>query len=196
MSRQPTEGFASRKEAVEAIRALSPADQAKLMAVAKYFWKRRLFATRDCSEPEDLLQEAVLRTLRGRRRWRRSVPIVKHLDRTMESLSSHLVVKGENVQVIGKSVEEVDPSGRQSTGGCLFTSVVEVQAAANDELQRIEALFSDDVEAFEVLRCRSERCSAAETRMRLGMTKTQYDSVLKRIRRKFIRYSLDTEDEQ
>ena len=72
--------YATHIDAAEAIDSLSNADHKKLVLIARYFWNLRKLGT-DWGEPEDLLFEAVLRTLEGERRWRHStVSMVRHLD--------------------------------------------------------------------------------------------------------------------
>ena len=81
------DGHASSNEAAEAIVGLSAKERATLRKLARSYWKDRTHAPNAACDPDDLLQEALVRTLQGTRRWRRSVAILKHLVRTMESIS-------------------------------------------------------------------------------------------------------------
>jgi hypothetical protein len=74
-------------EVEAAIAGLSDEEKVNLRDAAKAtVWNYRL----DRAEhgPEDLLTEATSRTLEGRRRWRRSVPLMAHLIMTMKSIAS------------------------------------------------------------------------------------------------------------
>ena len=84
------EHYATSQEARTAIEHLQNTDYTKLMLISRSF-AIRLRGT--VANAEDLLHEAILKTLDGRRRWRRSVSILKHLDRVMESDSSHMAKK-------------------------------------------------------------------------------------------------------
>ena len=76
------EKFYPPEDATEAIRNLSAEQKRRLAAVAK---RRAWFA----GDPEGLLHEAVASTAEGKRRWNRSVDIVRHLDKAMQSISSN-----------------------------------------------------------------------------------------------------------
>src|SRR5690242_2696039 len=85
--------YASTEESRTAISSLSDDDYIKLMVIAAFFCCERCLR-RDQLEPEELLGEAISRTLEGERKWRKTrVSIVRHLDRCMESISGHVVAK-------------------------------------------------------------------------------------------------------
>ena len=75
--------YATTEEVHDAIQHLQDSDFVKLMIIARSFTKRRLYGA--VVGADDLLQEAIAKTLAGRRRWNRDVSIVRHLDRVMES---------------------------------------------------------------------------------------------------------------
>ena len=77
--RAPSDEYASDQEVEAAIAALSPTDVERLRARATY----RVIALASTGlgmSAEDLLQEAILRTFEGRKRWRKTVSFVKHLE--------------------------------------------------------------------------------------------------------------------
>lgn len=74
--------FHSIEDATEALRNLSAEQKRRLAAVAK---RRAWFA----GDPKGLLHEAIASTAIGRRRWNRSVDIVRHLDKVMQSITSN-----------------------------------------------------------------------------------------------------------
>jgi DNA-directed RNA polymerase specialized sigma24 family protein len=183
----PESEYASAKEAAIAIAGLSTKDKATLRKMARSWWDQRMSGPNAGSDPDDLLQEAIVRTLQHSRKWRksgpRSVTIVKHLIRTMESISwqSLKVRKAQPHGWAEDSVDEIDPGDRP---GGAAGSIVEDVVFAREEFAQLESLFEHDKEALEVLRCRSLELSPSETCARLGIERSRYDTVNKRIWRK------------
>ena len=147
------------------------------------------------SDPDDLLQEAIVRTLRGTRRWRRSVTIIKHLVRTMESISweAHRARSAQPHAWAEDAVEDIEPGDRPAdSDGSIVVDVL----LAREELAQVESLFEHDQEALEVLRCRSIELSPSETCEKLGMERSRYDTVNKRIWRKLTKSAKNNETEE
>ena len=172
--------YASPEEAAEAIVGFSAKEKATLRKLARSYWVDRMSGPNAASDSDDLLQESIFRTLRGTRRWRRSVTIVKHLVRTMESISWEALRarKAQPHAWAEDAVEEIDPGDRPDE------SIVLDVVLAREELAQIESLFAHDKEALDVLRCRSIELSPSETCTRLSMERSRYDTVNKRIWRK------------
>jgi hypothetical protein len=76
------EDYYTIKEAIDAIRNLSGKDYIKLSLIARFFIRSRHISN---IEPENLLHDAIAKTIDGRRRWKKGISIIKHLDRNMES---------------------------------------------------------------------------------------------------------------
>lgn len=74
--------FYTPEDATEAIRNLSAEQKRRLEAAAR---RRAWFA----GDHKGLLHEAIASTAEGRRRWNRSVDIVRHLDKAMQSITSN-----------------------------------------------------------------------------------------------------------
>lgn len=188
--------FATLAETREAIASLSDADVEKLMVAARYFWKRRVDGVRDgWEQPEELLNEALVRTLEGERQWRSSdVTIVKHLDRTMESISSHIAEKRskDHLRLVKEPVEDLDLVDEGSSGQAP-SRAAEI-SEAGDEARFIEGLFEGDDEALQLLHYRRDGYSASETRAELGMSDKQYEAGWKRIRRTLSKYIKSSEE--
>ena len=170
--------FATPHEARDAINKLQKADHAKLLAIARGFARIRL--RNSVVAPEDLLHDAVVKTLDGRRRWNREVSILKHLDRVMESDAGHLVeqrvARGTGHLPENHSepaAHDPDPEGRLQ---------------GHDELDDLVALFCDDQTALDILRLKRDGYSASEIQSELGMGKTQYETATKRIRRRLAKH--------
>lgn len=165
---------ANAAETRKAIESLSDADFAKLMVIARGFTGARIRGT--VTEPEDLVQDAIAKTLDGRRRWNKSVSIMKHLDRVMESDAGHIAEKhaAHSAQPIPEGTAEPIAKIRDPAASM----------EALDELEHILRLFTGDETALEVLRLKGDGLSASEIQRELGMDKTQYETVTKRIRRR------------
>jgi DNA-directed RNA polymerase specialized sigma24 family protein len=180
----PDEGkYFSPGEAAEAIARLDDKGKATLRKIARSYWEERMSGPNAAAEPDDLLQEAMVRTLQGTRRWRRSVTIIKHLIRTMESISweAYRARSARTHAWSEDTVDEIDPGDRPDDSS--QSTVVDV-VLAREELAQIESRFENDREALEVLRCRSIELPPSETCERLGIDRYCYNTVNKRIWRK------------
>lgn len=170
---------ATTEEVRDAIEKLGRTDHVKLMIIAKSFCRKRLKGT--VIEPSDLLHEAIVKTLDGRRRWNRKVSIIKHLDRVMESDSGHIIEKDHGTESLEE--KESDPAGP------LFDPVVKI--SAYQELNEVLDLFEEDKIARDLLVLKSQGFSAAEIEKELGIEKGQYETITKRIRRRYAKHVLE-----
>ena len=170
--------FATPRQAQEAIANLRPTDHAKLMLIARGFVRSRLQGM--SVDPEDLLQEAVVKTLDGRRRWNLTVTIIKHLDRVMESDSGHIAQKRLAHGITALPDNHAEPAAQRPSP--------EDQLRVLDELDSVFALFADDPSALALLRLRGNGLPASDIQRDLGMGKTEYETVNKRIRRRLVKY--------
>ena len=169
--------YATTQEANDAIQNLQKSDFTKLMIIARSFSRNRLKGV--VVESDDLLQEAIVKTLDGRRRWSRKVNIIKHLDRVMESDSSHVAEQRarEVAQLPDVHAETVDHQPSP-----------EARLQAREKLDDGLALFAEDKTALELLRLKSDGFFASEIQRELGMGKTQYETTTKRIRRRLAKH--------
>jgi hypothetical protein len=184
--------YASAEEASAAVQALNDDEVMKLMVVARYHWKQRRL--RDSMSPEELLGEAIVRTLDNRRRWRRGrVSLIYHLDRTMESISGHAVhdavTEHEIIAEIG--AEQIDPKTAEPRR--FQSPVVERQLVARAELASIEALFADAPDALVVLRLKAEGHTESEIMNLRGMDKRRYEAARKKAEREITKYVFHSE---
>ena len=178
--------YATTEEVHDAIQHLQDSDFVKLMIIARSFTKRRLYGA--VVGADDLLQETIAKTLAGRRRWNRDVSIVRHLDRVMESDSGHLAERRvqesqrvrEHMQPLNVHPETVthEPSPESRLRAC-------------ETLDNVLAFFADDERALQLIHLKGEDFSASEIQRKLGMSKTEYDTVTKRIRRRLANISVE-----
>lgn len=165
---------ATRKEARDAIQNLGKSDHAKLMVIARGFARNRLRGA--AIGPEDLVQDAIVKTLDGRRCWNRRVSIIKHLDRVMESDSGHVAEQRAAHGSEQLSDANIEPTAQEPSP--------EARLQAREALDAMTALFANDDFAFRLIRLKANGFSASEIRFRLGIDKKQHETVTKRIRRR------------
>lgn len=187
MTLTPESGhYATTGEAHDAIQHLQNSDFVKLMIIARSFTRRRLYGA--VVDPEDLLQEAITKTLAGRRRWNRDVSIVRHLDRVMESDSGHLAERRAlEAQRFREHMQPLyvhpEPVAREPSP--------EARLRACETLDNVLAFFAEDERALQLIRLKGDDFSASEIQQKLGMSRTEYDTVTKRIRRRLANISVE-----
>jgi len=170
----------SRDEIESAIRAFSDADWARLRKVARrYAFDRPI-------DPEDLLQEALLRSLSSRR-CPTDVDVVKFLAEAMRSIAHGEAEKADSRPALVASAGSDDmqravltyPDSSSNTED----TVIERQNAT--EIRRgILALFDDDAVAHVIVEGIMEGMPAEELRDLTGLDQTAYASKRKLIRRR------------
>jgi len=142
-----------------ALEAASDADLVRMQKIARILAVK----TKGAMTPDDLLQESVLRTLEGRRKWNRSVPLEVHLRGVMKSIASH----AKNAP--GWAPPEADPDNAGAA-----SAVAELVKHFEDK---------DDDEALLVLAGQAEGKEPKEIRDDLGLEQTRYETIMKSIRR-------------
>ena len=177
----PAEEYATDEEVVAAIGAMSTADTLRLSKVSA-FRARALAALSLGVSANDLMQEAITRTIKGDRRWRKSVKFVTHLSKTIRSIASHAPEELRGGTVLPATSD--DPEGRLD--GIALRSLRpdgERAAAANEQLRRIASRFEDDTEVGLVLESLASGMSGPEIQADLQITPTQYETIVTRLRR-------------
>jgi RNA polymerase sigma-70 factor (ECF subfamily) len=139
----------------------------------------------------DLLQEALARVLDGSRAIPAGVPTVAFLAGVMRSIKAEHwrrrrraneqqpVLATEYQVVAAETAEACDPQPDP-----------ERWLIAAQQLQAIGTLFAHDPVALQIIAGLGDGLTADEIRQTLGMTKTDYDSARKRMRRALIRAGL------
>lgn len=180
--------YASTEESRAAIATLSDDDYIKLMVIAAFFCRERCLR-RDQLEPEELLGEAISRTLEGERKWRKNrVGIVRHLDRCMESISGHVVAKEMAKTQMGEAIFTEEFDQKTQSPRTTQRADAETRIAAVDELERIRMLFVDSPTAFQVLQLKAEGHTESEITLKLGIGKKGYEAARKKIERTIAAY--------
>jgi DNA-directed RNA polymerase specialized sigma24 family protein len=145
----------------------------------------------------DLLQEAFARVLDGSRAIPPGVPTVAFLAGVMRSIKAEHwrrrrratdqqpVLATEYQVVAAETAEACDPQPDP-----------ERWLIASQQLEAVGLLFAQDPVALQIIAGLGDGLTAEEIRRTLGMSKTDYDSARKRMRRALIRAGLTTGVEQ
>jgi RNA polymerase sigma-70 factor (ECF subfamily) len=143
---------------------------------------------------EDLLQEALTRVLIGARLPPENVPIVAFLAGIMRSLKSehwrratHRSGRLQTLRIdqagdAARDVELRDPA-----------PTPERSLSARQELTAIKQLFADDSVALKIIAGLADDLSAEQIRSAHAISRTDYDSARKRMRRTLLREGLTCE---
>ena len=162
-----------------ALGALSDADLVRLKSLAR-LWSRGLPGGLGWT---DVLNEAIVRSLDGSRRWPPDVPLLAFLSGVMRSICDEhwrrarrdhawLVTASDT----GSPVAAADDPER-------------VLAAAQ-ALGAINGLFAQDPPALKIIAGLAEGMTATDIRLHYDMSEREYDSTRKRIRRALLRRGL------
>jgi len=129
----------------------------------------------------DLLQEALLRLLQGSRNAPPGIPTVTLVAGIMRSIKDEQWrrLRREAPAPAGLAEAEADPAPDP-----------ERSLAAQQELQAIFELFAEDPAALEILHGVGAGLTPEEIRAATGLSKTEYDSARKRMRRRLLRRNL------
>lgn len=175
------EEYANDGEIVAAIDALSTADTLRLSKVAA-FRARSLAALGLGTSADDLVQEALARTLHGNRRWRKAVKFVTHLTQTIRSIASHGREELKGGAVVPATSDDAEGA---LDGVSVLSATVDPEraAAALEQLDQIAARFESDAEVTLVMTRLAQGMTGPEIQTDLDMTQTQYETIMTRLRR-------------
>jgi DNA-directed RNA polymerase specialized sigma24 family protein len=151
----------SQAELIAIIQALGDADKIALTKIA------RLYARRTPFDHDDLLQEAICRVLSGKRVWARGVPVRSFLVGVMRSIAWEW--KGEPREAV---VDAPDPR------------CGETPTMASIDSAKIVAMFADDLVAQKIVLGMMEGARGEELQRSSGLSKVEYESKRKKIRRR------------
>ncbi len=188
---QEPPSYASVAEVRGALRALGGVDFKKLYLVARIHC-RACGIPASHLEPRELLHEAVVRTLDGRKQWRHGVSLSHHLNRAMENIAGHEVPKlRRRVEAgAGRPDEEgeIDDPLDRLRDLRNYERDRDARDAAHEQAEMAFLLFDGDAEALAVLKCRAEGQEKREIQARMNLSDTDYATISKRILRKITPY--------
>ena len=172
---------ASRQDVIEGLRGLTDANLRRLEGIARV----RAVGLHEV-EWQDLLHEAVVRTLDGARQWPTDVGLVVFLRETMRSIASdHWRRRRIDSMVLRDPPEDADATVLESIVDP--TADPERDAAAAETIARIEEAFEGDLEALHVLWGMALGKSPSEIQDEGHMDARRYASTQRRIRRTLAR---------
>lgn len=139
----------------------------------------------------DLLQEAVARLLDGSRKCPEGVQTVVFLSGIMRSIRADYCRRARRAAArLPQMLSEVDPGGGPGTEPPDPNPDPERSLIAMQQLAEIHRLFADDPRALRIIEGLFEGWSPEEIRARYDMSRTDYDSTRRRIRRSLLREGL------
>lgn len=170
-----------------ALKLVTENELLKLKVIARWH-ARGLPAQIDWS---DLLQEAFTRLLDGSRQRPDGVPIVAFLAGVMRSLKAeHWRRMRSEANQLPKLRVSLEIADCQDDEPCDPMPDPERRLIAIQELAAIDQLFEDDPSARQIIAGLAEGQSPDKIRASYGMSKTDYDSTRKRMRRVLLREGL------
>jgi DNA-directed RNA polymerase specialized sigma24 family protein len=185
--RVPEEKAASPEEVIGAVEALTTPQLLRLKKFACYRVQGlgRAAMGRD---DQDLFNDSIAKTLKGDRSWNKDVSFDVHLFGVMRSISSHWKEQFEPDEALLESDLQ-----KSSATGQLYNPIARVASTVPDpeeslvakgEIDRIVALFADDLHVSLIIEGLREGNSGKEIREKLGISERDYESALKRMRKK------------
>jgi RNA polymerase sigma-70 factor (ECF subfamily) len=139
----------------------------------------------------DLLQEAFTRVLDGSRRQPTAVPTVAFLAEVMRSIKDQYWREyRRGARQLPKLLAEIAPIDCQGSDLADPAPSSEQRCIALEQMNAIHALFEDDPQAKQIISALYEGLTPEETCAAYAMSRTDYDSTRKRIRRAIIRSGL------
>ena len=178
---QNDEDFHSLTESESAISRLEQADVIKLRQYAR---ARLVFNSRELSEDE-LINEALSRTLEGERRWNVKLTILQHLIGTMKSIAGdQRRTKSSDTEVLMADLEHSDNQIIEFETGERIdnTALIDNQVA----VETIFKTFKNDSDSFIVLKALLAGEKRSETISKTSLSGKNYGAARKRITRKVL----------
>lgn len=142
----------------------------------------------------DLLQEAFARVLDGSRKSPDGLPMVAFLAGVMRSIRAECFRRARRAAArLPQMLAELELAGDPGIEAGDPTPDPERRLSAIQELAKIQKLFADDRRALQIIEGLSEGWSPEQIRARFDMSKTDYDSTRRRMRRALLKEGLRME---
>lgn len=190
------DAYATAEEICEAVERLTVAEIGRIHRAAQYL----IFGT-EYTNPQELLNEAVQRTLEGvgvkeGRHWPKKVDFVAYINMTMQSIangSSSSITQSRTTRLEAIAGHDGDVELALAQEGFSSPDVVEQaleleetnerQARAAADAALIEAHFANDEEIQFLIMGDKDGMTPSEIRAVSGMDQTTYDTARRRFRR-------------
>jgi len=139
----------------------------------------------------DLLQEAFARVLDGSRKPPEGLSMVAFLAGVMRSIRAQYCRRARRAAArLPQMLAELDLTGAEDAEPGVPTPDPERSLIAMQQLAEIHRLFADDPRALQVIEGLFEGWSPEQIRARYDMSKTEYDSTRRRMRRTLLKEGL------
>ncbi len=178
----PAEEYATDEEVVAAIRSLTNADGVRLGKIAR-FRARGLAGLGLGLSADDLLQEAIKRTLGRTRRWRKKVPFVMHLSKTIRSISSHAPDELKGGVVVPAASTRIPTAGSTASRSSSRLGTRSAPLLSLNSSRRSRRSSQTTPEVALVLDGLASGMKGPEIQHDLQITETQYETIMTRLRR-------------
>jgi hypothetical protein len=173
-----------------ALSAMTKADWARLYRLAQYL----LLGGTTYKNPIELFNEAVHRTLDGRRNWPPAVAFDAYIWMVMRSIAdADRKVEEERIEFLANDQRHVDGFDSEEdrvaeygSAALAVDAVLEdaaVQQRVKEDLQTIENHFKNDQNVMLVIMAIEDNIPPRELEADYGLTLTQYESARKKLRR-------------
>ena len=161
--------------------SLQDADWIRLRKIAS------IHAAKCNADWEDILNEALVRALDGRRKCKKDLSVIVFLDGAMRSIvnSWNKASKTTPTANAAQLYTDTDEGQELTIDHPPDNSTPDMIMEAQEMLDKFEALFEGDDEALMVLMGQQDDLPPDEIQELTGLDKTQYATVLRRIRRRF-----------
>jgi DNA-directed RNA polymerase specialized sigma24 family protein len=170
----------STQDIGQALLALTEEESLRLRSYAQ--WRiRGLGRKAQGMVADDLLQEAMVATLDGRRVWKEGVSLFQHLIGTIRSISSSLRAKKFEEYL---ESEIATTRGEMPLGLDVTTMNPQRILEAKVRLAEVMRPFENDPQALKVINHLAAGLSAKEIQYELKIGHLEYQAIAKRIRRK------------
>jgi DNA-directed RNA polymerase specialized sigma24 family protein len=182
---------ASSEDVLAELRALSESDKTRLLVLARHLWHKFRLQSR-FTEPDDLLQEAVVRIYEERRNPPPGVSFARFLWGAMMSVASNGLERDVTYDKYVRESASLDrPPARSPTsspGGLPPAVTSESQIIARDSLDSLSDLLEDDPELLQVLKLKAQGWKPKEIRAEFTLDTTQWNTIKKRALRKLAKF--------
>lgn len=176
----PPAKYHDQAEVLAAFRALSAPDVKRLMSSARF----RMFPVRGRLpdlDAEDLLHEAMVKTLNGERRWRQGVSFMKHMTECMRSIANNWLKQA----IRFREARYADLDAQAELSGALSDTREEDLLFSNeDRMNTLRRAMGNDAIAANVLDSLADGYSPAEAQALLRISDKVYWAARKTIRRR------------
>lgn len=183
---------ASIDEIIEAIESLKKEDLNRLKRYG-FFRLRKLGWKSFEKTEEDLVQEALERTLVGERHWnKKAVNFFGHLLGAIRSIATHWIEEFCRKEGRVKWKQQCEEAERDLFDGVKSSNTshedqliaAEIGLVSKNKVEMLFRHFEEDGEVTLIMECFRDGMTGREIKEGLGLSQTEYETIVRRFRRK------------